>query len=50
MFGGTDLRSGAALFVRAVPAIWMTIATHDRGHALATGTFKLCGAAVFVHY
>lgn len=48
MLGGADLLSGAALFVRVVPAVWITIAKHGRGHTLATATFKLCGAADFV--
>lgn len=50
VFGGTGWCVGAALLIRAVPAVWVTIATHCGQHTLATGTLKICGTAAFIYY
>ncbi|KAG7222112.1 hypothetical protein INR49_016684 [Caranx melampygus] len=48
VFGGANWGLGAALLIRVVPAIWVTITTHCGRHTLATGAFKLSGTAVLI--
>lgn len=50
VFGGAGWCIGAALLIRAVPAVRMAIATHCGGHTLAIGALKLSGTAILIPY
>ena len=48
MLGGADRRPGAALLVRVVPAVRVSVAPHAVRHTLATGALKLTDAALLL--
>lgn len=48
VFGGADRCFSAALLIRAVPAVRVTITTHRARHTLATCTCKLSGTAALI--
>lgn len=45
VFSGADHCGHAALLVRAIPAVWVTVTMHRGRHTLATGAPKISGAA-----
>lgn len=47
-FGGADRRVAAALLIRAIPAVRVTVAEHRGRHALSAGTLELGSTAALV--